>query len=84
MPSFLNGSSSLLQVARITIQAWLSSIVGQIPPLPKELAALERLQNAMYNVVGTVASSFLMILHNILDEFECRPDKATENRVSCH
>ena len=43
-PSFLIGSSSLLQITRTTIKAWMSSNLGRIPPLTLELAALERLK----------------------------------------
>ena len=43
-PSFLIGSSSLLQVTRSTIKAWMSSNLGRIPPLTSALAALERLK----------------------------------------
>ena len=43
-PSFLIGSSSLLQVTRTTIKAWMSLNLGRIPPLTWELAALERLK----------------------------------------
>ena len=43
-PSFLDGSSSFLQVMRTTIKAWMSLSFGQIPSLTTELAALERLK----------------------------------------
>ena len=46
-PSFLNGSSSFLQVTRTTIKAWMSSNLGRIRPLTSELAALERLKNVI-------------------------------------
>ena len=44
-PSFLIGSSSFLQVTRVTIKAWMSSNFSQIPPLTVEVAALECLKN---------------------------------------
>ena len=44
-PSFLNGSSSFLQVTRPTIKSWIRLNFGKIPPLTSELAALERLKN---------------------------------------
>ena len=43
--SFLNESSSLLQVTRTTIKACMSSNFCQIPLPTTELAALERLKN---------------------------------------
>ena len=45
VPSFLNGSSSFLQVTRPIIKAWTSLNFGKIPSLISELAALERLKN---------------------------------------
>ena len=44
-PSFLNGSSSFLQVTRPTIEARMSLNFGKILSLTSELAALERLKN---------------------------------------
>ena len=43
--SFLDGSSSFLQVTRPTINAGISLNFGKIPSLTSELAALERLKN---------------------------------------
>ena len=40
-PSFLNGSSSFLQVTMTTIKAWINWNIGQVPLLTTELAALE-------------------------------------------
>ena len=42
VPSFLDGSSSFLQITRPTIKAWMSLNFGKIPSLTSELAALER------------------------------------------
>ena len=42
-PSFLIGSSSLLQVIRSTIKAYMGSKFGQIRPATVELNALELL-----------------------------------------
>ena len=53
------GSSSFLQVTRTTTKAWMSSNLGRIPPLTSELAALERLKETSYNLVSTLAPSFL-------------------------
>ena len=43
--SFLDGSSSILQVTRPTIKAQMSLNFGKIPSLNSELAALERQKN---------------------------------------
>ena len=45
VPSFLDGSSSFLQVTRPTIKAGMSLNFGNIPSLTSELAALEGLKN---------------------------------------
>ena len=58
-PSFLIGSSSLLQVTRTCIKAWMSFEFNQIRPLTTELPTLERLKT-MYNVVNTLAPSVLI------------------------
>ena len=42
VPSFLDGSSSFLQITRPTINAWMSLNFDKIPSLTLELAALER------------------------------------------
>ena len=44
-PSLFNGSSPYLQVKRTTIKARMRLNHRHIPPLTKELAALERLEN---------------------------------------
>ena len=43
--SFLDGSSSFLQVTSPTIMTWMSLNFGKIPSPTSELAALERPQN---------------------------------------
>ena len=43
--SFLDESSSFLQVTSPTIMAWMSLNFGKIPSLTSELAALERPKN---------------------------------------
>ena len=58
--SFLDGSSSFLQVTRSAIKAWMRLNFGKIPSLTSELAALERLKKSMDNVVATLAPSFLI------------------------
>ena len=45
VPSFLDGSSSFLQITRPTIKAWMSLNFRKIPSLTSELAALERQKN---------------------------------------
>ena len=45
VPSFLDGSSSFLQITRPTIKAWMGLIFGKIQSLTLELAALERQKN---------------------------------------
>ena len=45
VPSFLDGSSSFLQITRPTIKAWMGLNFGKIPSLTSELAALERQKN---------------------------------------
>ena len=42
VPSFLDGSSSFLQITRPIIKAWMDLHLGKIPSLTLELAALER------------------------------------------
>ena len=63
-PSFLIGSSLILQVTRTTIKSWTSSKFDQIRPWTAELAALERLGKSPYtnngrNLVNILAPSFL-------------------------
>ena len=45
VPSFLDGSSSILQIKRSTIKARMSLNLGKIPCLTSELAALEGQKN---------------------------------------
>ena len=45
VPSFLDGSSSFLQITRPIKKAWLGLNFGKIPFLALELAALERQKN---------------------------------------
>ena len=55
VPSFLDGSSSFLQVTRPTIKDWMSLNFRKIPSLTSELAAFERLK-----IVTTLMPSFLI------------------------
>ena len=58
----------------------MSLNLGQIPLLTMELAALERLRNRHHHFVSVAIDPILFKLagnediHNILDEFEFRPD----------
>ena len=49
-----------MQVTRTTIKAFMSSNLGRIPLLTSELAALERLKKTSFNLVSTLAPSFLI------------------------
>ena len=53
-PSFLNQSSSFLQVTRTCIKAWMGSNFGQVPTQTPELSALARLKNCCIYVVTTL------------------------------
>ena len=73
---------------RTCIKAWMSLNLGQIPRLTMELAALERLRNRRHHFVSVAIDPILFKfadedMHNILDEFEFRPDLTTDYRVSC-
>ena len=58
--SFLDGSSSFLQVTRQTIKACIGLNLCQIPSTTTELAALEHLKNEN-NLVSTLALSVLIV-----------------------
>ena len=74
---------------RTCIKAWMSLNLGQIPPLTMELAALQRLKNGCHHFFSVAIDLILFKLagnedmHYILDEFEFRPDLATDYEVSC-
>ena len=55
---FFSGSSSFLQVTRITKMSRISSNFHQIRPLTAELSALECLKKSIFCVVATLASLF--------------------------
>ena len=63
--------------------------LGQIPLLTLELAALERLKNRRHHFFSVAIDPILFKLvgnedmHNILDEFEFRPDQTANYGVSC-
>ena len=60
VPSFLDGSSSFLQITRPSIKAWMGLNFGKKPSLTSELAAFERNEKLMNYVVTTLAPSFLI------------------------
>ena len=74
---------------RTCIKAWMSLNFDRIPPLTRELAALERLKNRRYRLFSVATDLILFKLadnedmHNILDEFEFPPDRTADYRVSC-
>ena len=69
---------------RTYIKAYMSLNFGQIPPLSTELAALERLKNRCHHVIIVdIDPIFLKLadnkdMHNIMNEFEFRPDWTTD------
>ena len=66
----------------------MSFNLGQIPPLTIELAALERLKNRRHHFFSVAVDPILFKragnedMHNILDEFEFRPDRTTDYRLA--
>ena len=74
---------------RTCIKAWMSLNLGLIPLLTMELAALEHLKNQCHHFFSVAIDPILFKLagnermHNILDEFEFRPDVTTDYGVSC-
>ena len=86
---FLIGSFSYLQVMRTYIKAYMSLNFRQITPLTTELAALERLKNRCRHVISIDIDPIFFKLagnknmHNIMKEFEFRPDWTTDYGVSC-
>ena len=86
---FLIGSFSYLQVMRTYIKAYMSLNFGQIPPLTTELSALECLKNRCHRVISVDIDPIFFKLagnkdmHNIMNEFEFRPDRTTDYGVSC-
>ena len=74
---------------RTYIKAYMSLNFGQIPPLITELAALERLKNRRHHVISVDIDPIFFKpagnkdMHNIMNEFEFRPDRTTDYGVSC-
>ena len=71
------------------IKAYMSLNFGHIPPLTTELVALERLKHRCHHVISVDIDPILFKLadnkdmHNIMNEFEFRPDRTTDYGVSC-
>ena len=68
---------------RTCIKAWMSLNIGEIPLLTMELAALERLKNRHHFFSVAIDPILFKLagnedMHNILDEFEFRPDLTTD------
>ena len=86
---FMIRSFSYLQVMRTYIKAYMSLDFGQVPPLTTELAALERLKNRCHHIISVDIDPIFFKLagnkdmHNIMNEFEFRPDQTTDYGVSC-
>ena len=74
---------------RTYIKAYMSLNFGQIPPLTTELAALERLKSRCHHVISVDIDPIFFKLagnkdmHNIMNEFEFRPDRTTDYGVIC-
>ena len=74
---------------RTYIKAYTSLNFGQIPSLTMELAALERLKNRCHHVISVDIDPIFFKLagnknmHNIMNEFEFRPQLTTDYGVSC-
>ena len=74
---------------RTYIKAYMSLNFRRIPPLTTELAALEHLKNRCHHVISVdIDLMFFKLarnkdMHNIMNEFEFRPDRTTDYEVSC-
>ena len=66
-PSFMNVSSSFLQVTRTTIKAWMALSFGQVPYITYYSVSCPYVsKKLMYYVVTTLALSFLIGSSSIL------------------
>ena len=67
----------------------MSLNVRQIPPVTKELAALERLKYRCHHIISVDIDPIFFKLsgnkdmHNIMNEFEFWPDRTTDYGVIC-
>ena len=75
---------------RTYIKAYMILNFGQIPRLTTELGALERLTNRCHHVISVDIDPLIFFklagnkdMHNIMNEFEFRPDGTTDYGVSC-
>ena len=74
---------------RTGIKACMTLNFGQIPRLTTELAALERLKNRCHHLISVDIDPIFFKLagnkdmHNIMNEFEFRPDQTTDYGISC-
>ena len=74
---------------RTYINVYMSLNFGQFPPLTTVLAALERPKNRFHHVISVDIDPIFFKLagnkdiHNIMNEFESRPDRTTDYGVSC-
>ena len=70
---------------RTCIKAWMSLNLGQIPPLTLELAALEQRHHFFSVAIDPILFKLAgnEDMHNILNDFEFRPDLTTGYGVSC-
>ena len=74
---------------RTYINAYTSLNFGQNPPLTTELAALERLKNRCHHIISVDIDPIFFKLagnknmHNIMNEFEFRPERTIDYGVSC-
>ena len=87
---FFSGSSSFLQVTRITTISRMSSNFDQIRPLTAELSALSALNILCCGHPSIFFFHWIFFIlagnknnYNILDEFEFRPDLTSDCGVSC-
>ena len=74
---------------RTSINAYMSLNFGQIAPLTTKLAALQRLKNRCHHLISVDIDPIFFKLagnkdvHNIMNEFEFRPDRTINYGVSC-
>ena len=68
---------------RTYIKAYTSLNFGQIPPLTRELAALERLKNRCHHVISVDIDPIFFKLAGNKNKFEFRPERTTDYGVSC-
>ena len=77
VPSFLNESSSFLQVTRTTIKAWMTLNFCKIQQLTTDHVFSVATEIIIFKLAGYEK------IHNNLYAFELWPDWKTDNRVTC-